>query len=340
MTSSAAPTLDATGARSWTAALLVIACVELVALAVVPSESPIERGERFYPTWRQPTLEESLLQWQVSRAAVIDDAPSLLVLGDSTALMGVQPAVVHEVTGRTVENLGLFGLVSTHGIVEMYDWYRRFSPPPEEVVVHVGAFAFLLTDREVDEIEMLGAMRRWMGTSESVFAFWPSTRLRGNRGAAPRYDAQMLAQPRGVAPSDTSTRDQLVRERGYFEEPRRTESWREVVATPTQVRDDAVRGLVPLLERTAREGVRVVIVRAPLPELFRWPAYEEQVAEAGALLRAAYAEWDHVEVVEPWVRWMPVGAFATFEHLTRDGAAMNSAALASLLGARRESMRP
>lgn len=336
---------DPRGARAWGVVLALVLLVECLVVLFGPAASPLERGERFYPAWRAPTFEESIVHWQVLRTAAIDTPAQLLVLGDSTALMGVPPADVASGLAASglaarqpdaavvpVENLALLGFTSTHGIADMYAWYRRFHPAPDGVVVHVGAFAFLLDDREVAEIELLDAMRRWMGTSQGLRGFWPATRLRGGTFGDPSdYDERGLAQARGPLPSDAATRDALVRGRGFVAEPRREADWRQVVATPQHVRDDALAGLDRLLEATAADGTRVWIVRAPLPDPFAWPAFEAQVEAQGERVREHVARWPHVRVMSPWVRWRALMDFATFEHLNEEGARRNGAELGAWL---------
>ena len=77
--------------KSLCLALLIIGMIEgglSLRARQIPAQADKLLEQRFYPPNRIPALEESIIQWQVYHAMSAKEEVDILLLGDSSSLMG------------------------------------------------------------------------------------------------------------------------------------------------------------------------------------------------------------------------------------------------------------
>lgn len=293
-----------------------------------------------------PTLEESIIQWQVCHLLTAVGPQDIVFIGDSSCLMGVVPQVISEATKMRTWNLGTVGSLSTTGHAEILNLYLRKHErsKPKLVVCYLASPTLKRTQEETENLGVLNGFREWLhGKDAGRMAQEPLAQLPGYRLRSPLsvLAKQMLgAQPpatdfdvsRGKLPSDDEIRQTLLETHGYLAEPRSgplspaESQYHNLAMSP-----DGLRGIIQMFEMADSMSINLVLIINPQPELYR-----DGQAEVGlqrieqALIRAA-RPFSRVTVHAPALRWFDNDDFGTPQHLTKLGAIKNSIEVARIL---------
>ncbi len=295
-----------------------------------------------------PTLEESIIQWQVHHLLTAVPPQDVLFVGDSSCLMGVMPEVITQATGLNTWNLATVGSLSTQGQADILELYLKKHPTPRpKLVVCYLAPPTLARDR--DETERQGVyngFREWLyGADAGLVAQLPLAQLPGYRLRRPLYEAAnqlpwnkhstlLVHQPRGQIPSDEEVRRTLLTRRGYFSEPRRQRL--PAIASDGNrlpLTADGLRGIVRMLETAQAHSIDLVFMLTPAPERYRNPQHDAAYRDLAAHFMTAARPYPRVTIQSPLLRYFDDASFGTAHHMTMSGAARNSAEIARLITA-------
>jgi hypothetical protein len=313
--------------------LLAMASIECgVRLVVLPLTEDLAQ-ERFYAPDRVPTLAESVVQWQIHHASRIEEPQDLMVVGDSSGLMGVRPeGLMQEVGGRSW-NLCTIGFVGISGQVRALRHYLARHAPPGIVVFHCSIFSLTTTEDGLREtsasFERFGA---WMDRLEGERSWLASLELRPRirRLASGWMAAELLRQPRGPYGSDEEVRAELWRRRGALTEVVR-DPWKRSIDVEGTLSPIGREAIAELFELARERRMRVLVVLAPIPDRADTPVTRATLAGLERELRELSAGGPGVETGVPFVRWYPVELCARMHHVTEQGAERNTREIARML---------
>jgi hypothetical protein len=86
-----------------------------------------------------------------------------------------------------------------------------------------------------------------------------------------------------------------------------------------------------VFEAAEENGFDVLVTHNPIPDYFENPSTDAVYAEVEEALTALASGYERAHVIAPFARYLPVEAFANFEHLNPQGARHNSATLAPVV---------
>ena len=322
-------------------ALLIIGAIEggvYLQARHVPAEADKLLEQRFYPPNRIPALEESIIQWQVYHAMSVNENVDILLLGDSSSLMGLRPKIIQKQTGLTAWGVGTLDYTGTPGNVDILETYLQRHPAPKIVIYHIISWSFNLSEADLQRFGYLERLRTWMAaglqtttaaTSRGVML--PSMHYRRDAQQllttfSTQEKEEWLNAPRGPYPSDNGIRQTLLNNQGAMEEvvhedevnhPRDLRGYLRI--DPSLI--DDIRRLMELCER---ESIQLVIVANPLPESGATPENLAALADLEAQLRDLAQGEPHVTLFAPFTRIYPIALCASYNHLTEEGAQKNS----------------
>lgn len=320
-------------------ALLLIGLVEALVSLLPSPPAPIDWGSRMYPTSRVPTIDESLIQWQVDR--LVRTPADVLLFGDSSALMGLDPAVFESETGLSAQNYGTVRWLGATGHADLLELYIERHGPPRVAIYHMGTGLHSLGARRIATVrsnrgELLRAFREWTGRPIEYPVPLPSLGLRPLAMAmvdGRTYSDRYTHAPRAYGLSDAERAAFLAEHQGMSVDlnPVPPDAWGGVPAPPVRFDPAIEPGFVRMFEAAQRHGFPLLLAHNPIPSQFQ---DAERTAAYGLVERrfVAIAEpYPLVRVVGPFARHAPNAAFANYEHLNPRGAAHNSRQLAALV---------
>lgn len=328
--SDSAPTWRATGVH-WLLVVGIIAVVELLVSLGRPYPSPFERGQRFYPPTRVPAVEESTIQWQLDRLA--RTPTDVLLFGDSSAMMGLDPAIFVEETGARVQNFGTVSWLHTEGHADLLELYVERHGPPQVALYQMGTLIHVYPHDELTGTGLLDNYRSYLGVTEQAGPL-PSMALRGwtrDVFEGRHYPAVYTEAPRGREPSDDWVRERLESHAGLNVDFAVRSNWDALGPLQALYRPTIESGLLRMFEVADAHGFPLFVVHAPIPDRFQNADRDAEYTHVEEQLSALAEPFPTVRVVGPFARYLPVAAFANFEHLTPAGARLNSLALAPLV---------
>ncbi len=295
-----------------------------------------------------PTLEESIIQWQVHHLLTAVSPQEVLFVGDSSCLMSVIPEVITQGTGLRTWNLATVGSLSTLGQADILDLYLTKHPTtqPKLVVCYLAPPTLARDQEEIERQGVYNGLREWLhGADAGLAANLPLAQLPGYRLRRPVYQAatQLLGTSqqaplvnvrRGPFPSDEEVRRTLLATSGYFAETRRNQlPVIEPATNRLQLTADSLRGIVQMFASTHARSIDLVFMMTPLPERYRKPQDDVAYRKLADTLTAAARPYSNVKIHSPLLRYFDDASFGTPHHLTKAGAERNSAELVEIIGA-------
>lgn len=306
--------------------------------------------ERYYReggwTRNVPTLEESIIQWQVRHLLTEVPPQDIVFIGDSSCLMGVIPSRIEQRTGDSAWNLGTVGSLSTKGHARILEMYlkRHASSKPKLVVCVLAQPTLSRTAEEVEESGVLNRFQEWLdGEDAGQSAQAPLAQLPGYRLRRPMYGAfedlfadrqpvqHVLDAPRGPFFSDTAVCQTLLKNQGYLPEPRRNKLSAQVSDADEMPTDDSLAGIVKMFELARSNSIKMLVLMTPLPESYRTAETVEDFQRLEDELAAAAQPFPNVDLAVPLLRYLADDQFGTPHHLTEGGASRNSDHLAQVI---------
>jgi hypothetical protein len=290
------------------AALLFALVVGITELAFWTSTDPLIGAPLL-----QPTMDDAVV---AARHRMIAKAAGAVVLvGDSSCLMGLVPDEVTRTLGQPVLNLGTLASFSMAGFATLAEETMQADPQPLAIVFVVLPHAIQVTAEQVDEDGLLGRYLLAYGLSSEQYqpscADWRRWVFNKHRfnilsprlGGSFDQFCQRLDETGGWLPEVGEYRGTTTPRSNFV---------------PGALATDALRGFVAKAEK---KGIPVCFWWAPSPA----DAYE------AAYPAAAHAQVLGIQSAAPWLKVLQAcpptwddGKFATVTHLTPSAAAEHS----------------
>jgi hypothetical protein len=324
---------------SWCQSVLGLSLMFFVAVEVVMAMLPISTPplflrERFATRICStvPPLEVSIVNWQVANCIKQKHGNDILLLGDSSCLMGLMPKVIEKQTGLSCWNLGTLGYLGTEGHALLLDFWIRNFGPPRFLVYHVVPYTLVSSNEETHLYRDM--LKEWL-TSEG------SSELcdRLPSGKARRYALNGLSQltskvkttdaffdsPRSVYPSDREVAKILLENQGWMPEytsPKPPSQWQIESFKPFH--SDCVPGLKHIFDTAQRYKIPVLVMMHDVPSVY-----------TGAETTTAYRGYEHnleicaeryanVHLQHPLLKFLPTELCANLHHPTPQGALIHT----------------
>ncbi|MDP8235926.1 MAG: hypothetical protein P9M08_06055 [Candidatus Erginobacter occultus] len=310
------------------AAALIVLVEVLLALHPRPEYKDLVR-HRLYSPAVAPDIAESIVQWQVAHATLVNEQQDLLLLGDSACLNGLLAVELMERTGLKTWNLGTFGFTYTTGHADILELFIERNGPPRFLIYYTSYYP-LARDRGTRAVRSwLGRLQQWLAPAERTSHLLPSLRyrreLRDSIWALGREEIGYagLDVPRGKFGSDNEVRRELWENRGSFprgaEEVFPEDRFEDGISWNPRFHPDCEGGL-RRIAKTAREySFPVIILFSPLPEAANSKAVRRQVADLEANLERVFARYPGVSLYQPFLRFYPDDHCIDMRHLTFAG---------------------
>lgn len=316
-------------------ALVAVAGIE-TALAL-RGAAPSSPGDALYGSHAVPSMEESVVQWQVTHALASDAPVDIVVIGDSSCLMGIRSGVIEEVTGLSAVNLGTVATLYSDGHADLLEEFIAQRGAPKFVVYHTAAIygvGFYSAD-DIADIGLLRQYRLWRGLRPEGSAYRVPSIRRYRKSAqealhalwVPREQREdFLLADRGPYPSDVDMKKMVEELNGGMIEP---EQWDWSQVSPEaehklHYNKDVFPGLRRLVELAETYDFQLVIAFNPMPEAYRDPRFEETFAAYLADFQRELPPGNRLAYLEPALRYFSNDLCGTVCHLNDDGATENS----------------
>lgn len=325
------------GRRRWPGALAaaigIILAIELI-LSFLPrsAQKDLVRHRLYHPNVI-PGIAESVVQWQVAHATILNEEQDLLILGDSAALVGLEANLIMEETGLKTWNLGTFGFIYTTGQADILQLFVERNGPPRFLVYHTSHYSFTAKLSKPAVRTWVSRLRRWLAPPEIMAYLLPSMRHRqeirnsilamGDEGVS--YTG--LDLPRGRFAPDNEIRQQLWENRGSLPDPLEVdleETLGDNLVWRPRFHPDCVDGLERIFEMGRVYGFPILILFNPLPEQGDNEIVRGAMAALESALREVIRPYPWVSIYDPFLRFYPNSYCIDMRHVNIFGALRNT----------------
>ena len=326
------------------ALLLAIVAVAVIEAALCFVATPFDASTIFLPRDRPPTVVETIMETKLQAANSIGKAPDVLLLGDSSGLMGLDPRVMSGQLGKDVFNLCSISLIGADGQKAMLERYIQTHGRPSIIVYHYAPHDLRYTADDLANWKFRQSVYLWLAAADGhaveveshvrdEFRLLPSQRF---RDAAQRRlffvidRPQNLNSPRGLFGSHNEMVAQVANQDGFMQEVHedKTDRPTDLNLTMPESQEAAFEELFDYVDRI---GVPIFLVSNPLPEYAKTDATLESLRIQQRQLHRIVARHERAEILLPEQRFLPRESFATLNHLRPSSAAQNSKEIATAL---------
>ncbi len=325
------------GRGRWPTALLaaigIILAIELI-VAFLPysAQKDLVRHRLYHPTV-MPGIAESVVQWQVAHATLLNEEQDILILGDSAALVGLEANLIMEETGLKTWNLGTFGFIYTTGQADILRLFIEHNGPPRFLIYHTSHYSFTAKLSKPAVRTWVARLRGWLAPPEVVRYLLPSMRhrqeIRNSILAMGKESVSYtgLDLDRGRFASDNSIRQQLWDNRGSLPDPLEVdleETLGDNLVWRPRFHPDCLDGLKRIFEMGREYGFPILILFNPLPEQGDNKIVRATMARLESDLREAIRPYPWVSIYEPFTRFYPNNYCIDMRHVNIYGARRNT----------------
>jgi hypothetical protein len=325
------------GRGRWPGALLaaigiIIAIELLVAFLPRAAQKDLVRHRLYHPNVT-PGIAESVVQWQVAHATLLNEEQDLLILGDSAALVGLEANLIMDKTGLKTWNLGTFGFIYTTGQADILRLFIDRNGPPRFLIYHTSHYSFT-AKLSKPAVRTWGArLRGWLAPPETVRYMLPIMRHRqqlrntilamGKDGVS--YTG--LELDRGRFASDNTIRRQLWENRGSLPDPLEVnleEALGDNLVWRPRFHPDCLEGLERIFKMGNEYGFPILILFNPLPEQADNEIVRAAMARLGSDLRETIRPYPWVSIYDPFTRFYPNNCCIDMRHVNTYGSRRNT----------------
>ncbi len=310
----------------WPILLMVTVVVAVESLAYFFRAS-VESPRTFAPSDRLPYLEESIVQAKLDFIDRDKHKVELVILGDSSGLMGVDATALSQQMKCTTYNLCTVGWLGIEGHMILLEEFIAERGAPSVVVYHFAPAAMGRSGAEFERIGHLARLKWTLRLQESV-CLLPSLHFRNiaRRFISPDYDGI----PRGRWPSHSETLRLLTDRQGSMSEVTRSDwnSVPEISGTLSAYQEESIRQLIGLSRRCR---FRLYLIANPLPEIARTADNLAAMQALEDAIGRTIAGDRSIRLYRPLVRFYADESCATLDHLRPDAVHKNTATIAEWL---------
>ena len=311
------------------ALVITIATVAIVEWMAFRTDVLVDNDEIFLPSDRAPTLVESIVDAKLNVADEAGQGVDILILGDSSGLMGVDPAVLSERTGRSCYNLCTISLMGVQGHQAILNRYLETHATPSVIIYHFAPNDMRFTEQDLDQWKFLSQVERWLAYRQSSsgtdkdepsrrdWTVLPSQKFRTEAQSWLSLESsrvRFMNQPRGKWPSHSKVVKELDRRRGFMEETS-TFHWDSPRDLELVFSEHHKATLRQLMQHINDMGIRMYLVANPLPEMAHTTKTDQHFAAMLNSIEGLAHSFPNVSLPFPQPRYIENTRFATLNHL-------------------------
>ena len=291
----------------------------------------IDKGQRFYESSYTgvPTLENSIVQWQLHHMLNLKSAIDVMFVGDSSCLMGIEPSIVSERTGLKCWNIGTLAWLGTQGHALVLEKYLRTHAAPKLVIYHIAPWCLFTSDSELAKIGYSSETQNWLSDNRKTSRVSGIRRMRlisdhWFRRILNRDFTSVMEISRPPYPSDEQVRKVLLTNCGFFPEARKYNfvSAEKAIEDLHPACSDSRVGLAKLHQLSRRYNFRLLVYVNPIPQDMNSPRIRTRYAEYESYIRETLK--DDVVHKSPMLTVYPVDCCVNLSHLSPAGARRHS----------------
>ena len=274
---------------------------------------------------RHPNLAETIIQAKVDSVIQGRRKVDLIVLGDSSGLMGVDSRLLAQQTGRTNYNLCTIGYVGVEGHVLLLEAYIAKHGVPSAVIYHFAPRVMPYTHTYLERIGWLSRLKGALNIEDPSYVL-PSQRYRdiARRLIVPEgiYDDV----PRGRWPSHSETLKILANNDGYMPEIGISD-WKASPIVSGTVSSFQRQSLRRLVELSRRLGFKLYLIANPLPLIARTSANLAAMQTLETEIANIAQDNRQASLYRPFSRFYADEQVVTANHLHPDAVPKNTATI-------------
>lgn len=270
----------------------------------------------------QPTADDATVT--AKRDMLTEAAGKIVLLGDSSCMMGLNPHALGAVPRQDAINLGTLILVSMPGFADAVDELLAQSPPPVAIVVAVLPRCLEISEPQVRDFTLFG---RYLVAYQKSVPEYPLTAVDFWNWHFRKHRVNRF--PPELGGSFETFRSKLIANGGHLPE-------QGVYSGPSKEFRDTFRptnyselGLKRLIDSANRKSVPVILWWSPSPSDAVSTKYLDAARQFGDRISAETG----IFVPRPPPAWDPA-LFGTVTHVNLAGADRNSNELGKALVAR------
>ena len=316
-------------------------CYSPIIIALVLSSSietiahicydPATLGQTFAPRSRIPTPGESIVQSKLDFVYGGRNHVDLLIVGDSSGLMGVDTLRLQSATGMSAYNLCTVGFLGIDGHRYMLERYIDRHGIPDCVIYHVAPEVMFRDEQKIHEVGWLSRLKWHLGIDRE---WLPSLNYREHlqqwtTGGKPA-SVNNHNVTRGHWPSHNDVLSQLEENKGSCEETVVTD-WQ---SAPILTGDSSFQlaALKRLGDMSEEYGISLYVICNPLPRIAVTPKNKESLKALELAMTEALSSAENSRLFTPLFRYYDNDLCATLNHLHPTAIEANTDAIANWLG--------
>lgn len=280
---------------------------------------------------RTPTMEKSVVQWQVANISKIQSPPEILIVGDSSANMSIDPVLLSKLTHREVWDIGTLGWLGPQGHLEILKYYLSIMPAPSLIIYHASMHPYSIKKDKIDRIGFYRRLIPWIDELKTQKKYIPFKTLRS-------YITQKIVigdiverdETRGIWPSDQEMQISLLKNHGGMDDPRQN-TYQNKEDYIFEIQEENLQIIREIAILANDRGSKFFLVNNPLPDNFETQKTVEHYKTLQSKSEAALHDLAESSLYLPFIRFYPVDKTANSAHLTPEGKHQNTYEIANFL---------
>lgn len=269
----------------------------------------------------QPTGDDAII---AAKQKLIDQtAGGILLVGDSSCTMGLQPRLIEAETGRRAVNLGAISTMTFAGFADLTARACALPRPPAQIVVAVLPQSFEVTGERAHEFGLVGRYLTAYGRRSPIFS--PTIRERWD-WLVRKHRVNIF--PPQFGGSYARYEQDLLSTGGWYPERGRYAFKDGDLRERFQPSAFATQGLMELAAACGSHKVPLTFWWSPSPEDSATPGYAAEVKGFTDRLRTMLPHAAFPRETVP--RWA-ASQFGSVTHVTPQAAEINTRELAAAL---------
>ncbi len=323
----------------WALICTVLIAVTIESIAYVNLERSSEKTD-LHEMNQIPQISHTIVQAKIEFILQKESNVDLLIVGDSSGLMGVEAKLLEEETGYRTFNLGTLGWLGVAGHRFLLEQYIKRHGVPKVVLFHSAPQTWGFTK---DQLKMFGwealAKRRLGQTDPNYkrkFKKLPSQNFRqiAQKIVLPKsFHQHFLIVPRGGYRSHNDLLEYLKEHHGSMDElvgeqsPFTNDLQKEIQLSPPKIENNGPKLITPISQKqinefqklitlSEKEDFLLLVVCNPVPVRFRSSYHTDFLEEMKQkIIEATVGHEDHVKVYQPLIYYFPDKSCASLNHL-------------------------
>lgn len=263
------------------AAILCFFMIEVVIPPLDFSPKNYLFNNRFYDATKTPYLAESVTQWQIYHALTMEEQVDVLILGDSSGLLGIDPKLIEKETNLSTWNMATLGYYATPGFTFMLDVFVRFRGTPRFAILELTETS--LTRDNAPYRHWLRKLKNWL---DPILVESTLKKSRTHWHNLPSYSYRNIAQniifnfsisnfsshfektyfKEAPMVNDHIVNQRIMENKGYLVRYHADNVTKAPIHLNNHPDEGAIDGLESFLRIAQKNGITVLVIMTPYPE--------------------------------------------------------------------------